>query len=56
MWQGSRRINPGDAFARSAAAFNWPESLPMERIKAGLMEIALGFHLFAALVVFCGFG
>jgi len=30
--------------------FDWPEFLPAERIKAGIMEIALGFVLFAALV------
>ena len=35
--------------------FDWPEFLPVERIKAGIMEIALGFLLFAGLVAFCSF-
>ena len=30
--------------------FDWPELLPVERIKAGIAEIALGFLLFAGLV------
>ena len=30
-----------------------PQFLPMERIKAGLTEIALGLVMFAALVAFC---
>jgi hypothetical protein len=33
--------------------FDWPEFLPVERIKAGITEIALGLIVFAALVVFC---
>ena len=33
--------------------FDWPEFLPVERIKAGITEIALGLMVFAALVVFC---
>ena len=35
--------------------FDWSEFLPAERIKAGIMEIALGFLLFAGLVASCGF-
>jgi hypothetical protein len=35
--------------------FDWSEFPPMERIKAGIMEIALGLLLFAALVAFCLF-
>jgi hypothetical protein len=35
--------------------FDWPEFLPVERIKAGIMEIALGLFLFAALCAFCSF-
>jgi hypothetical protein len=31
----------------------WPQFLPVERIKAGLTEIALGLAMFAALVAFC---
>jgi hypothetical protein len=34
---------------------DWPEFLPVERIKAGITEIALGLILFAALVAFCCF-
>lgn len=33
--------------------FDWPEFLPVERIKAGITEIALGLIMFAALVMFC---
>jgi hypothetical protein len=33
--------------------FDWPDSLAIERIKAGLIEIALAFLLFAGLVTFC---
>ena len=33
--------------------FDWPEFLPVERIKAGITEIALGLIVFAVLVVFC---
>jgi hypothetical protein len=32
--------------------FDWPEFLPVERIKAGITEIALALIVFAALVVF----
>jgi hypothetical protein len=32
--------------------FDWPEFLPVERIKAGISEIALGCILFAALLTF----
>jgi hypothetical protein len=35
--------------------FDWPEFLPVERIKAGITEIALGMLVFTALVVFCCF-
>ena len=35
--------------------FDWPEFLPVERIKGGITEIALGFLLLAGLVAFCGF-
>ena len=33
--------------------FDWPDFLPVERIKAGITEIALGLIVFAAFVVFC---
>jgi hypothetical protein len=32
---------------------DWPEFLPMERIKAGNTEILLGLIAFAAVVAFC---
>ena len=32
--------------------FDWPESLPVERIKTGISEIALAFILFVALLAF----
>jgi hypothetical protein len=32
--------------------FDWPGSLPIERIKTGISEIALGFILFLALLAF----
>ena len=35
--------------------FDWPEFAPGERIKAGIIEIAFGLLLFAALVAFCCF-
>lgn len=33
---------------------DWPEFLPVERIKAGISEIIVGFILFAALLAFLG--
>jgi hypothetical protein len=33
--------------------FDWPNSLPIGRIKAGLTEIAVAILLFAGLVAFC---
>jgi len=35
--------------------FDWPRLLPVERIKAGITEIAVGLIVFAALVAFCCF-
>jgi hypothetical protein len=32
--------------------FDWPESLPVERINTGISEIALAFILFVALLAF----
>jgi hypothetical protein len=32
--------------------FDWPESLPVERIKTGISAIALAFILFVALLAF----
>jgi hypothetical protein len=35
--------------------FDWPEFLPVKRIKTGLTEVALGLTMFAGLVAFCCF-
>lgn len=35
--------------------FDWPKLVPVERIKAGITVIVLGFLLLAGLVAFCGF-
>jgi hypothetical protein len=35
--------------------FDWPEFLPVERIKAGITEIFIGSIAFAAIVAFCCF-
>jgi hypothetical protein len=42
---------PGESSAERN--FDWPDSLPAQRIKAGLTEILLGCLLFAGLVAFC---
>jgi hypothetical protein len=42
--------------AAEETRFDRPELLSAERIKARIMEIALGLLLFAALVAFCCFG
>jgi hypothetical protein len=34
---------------------DWPELLPVERIKAGITEIFLGLIAFAATIAFCCF-
>jgi hypothetical protein len=34
---------------------DWPQFLPIERIKTGITEIALGLLVFAALVALCRF-
>jgi hypothetical protein len=41
------------ADASEKVNFDWPHSLPIERIKAGLTEIAVAILLFAGLVAFC---
>ena len=41
------------AEASEKVNFDWPHSLPIERIKAGLTEIAVAILLFAGLVAFC---
>jgi hypothetical protein len=44
------------AEAAGEMRFDWRKLLPSERIKARIMEIALGLLLFAALIAFCCFG
>ena len=41
------------AEASEKVNFDWPHSLPIERIKAGLTEIAVAILLFAGLVAIC---
>jgi hypothetical protein len=41
------------AEASEKVNFDWPHSLAIERIKAGLTEIAVAILLFAGLVAFC---
>jgi hypothetical protein len=36
--------------AAGEMSFDWPESLPVERIKQGIAELALGSLLFAGVV------
>jgi len=53
MEENSAQALDGELFEVSEISFDWPQSLPVERIKAGLTEIALGLTMFAALVAFC---
>jgi hypothetical protein len=55
MEENSAQALDGELFEVSEIRFDWPQFLPVERIKAGLTEIALGLTMFAALVVFCCF-
>ena len=48
-------LNPGFVAVSEELKFHWPEFLPVERIRAGMTEIALGVIVFGALVVFCCF-
>jgi hypothetical protein len=50
--KGSSRKSLVDVPASEKMNFDWPDSLPIERIKAGLTEIALAFVFFAGLVTF----
>jgi hypothetical protein len=49
------RLNIRDVLVETSEEvnFDWPDSLAIERIKAGLIEIALALLLFAGLVTFC---
>jgi hypothetical protein len=40
----------GELVEVSEIRFDWPQFLPVERIKAGLTETALGLTMFTALV------
>jgi hypothetical protein len=54
MEKNSARTLDGELVeASEEMRFDWPEFLPVERFKGGIMEIALGLIAFAALVVFC---
>ena len=55
MEENSAQALDGELFEVSEISFDWPQSLPVERIKAGLIQIALGLSMFAALVAFCCF-
>ena len=55
MEENSTQALDGELFEVSEIRFDWPQFLPVERIKAGLTEIALGLTMFAALVAFCCF-
>jgi hypothetical protein len=50
--KGSSRKPVVDVPASEKMNFDWPDSLPIERVKAGLTEIALAFVFFAGLVTF----
>jgi len=50
--KGSSRKQVVDVPASEKMNFDWPDSLPIERMKAGLTEIALAFVFFAGLVTF----
>ena len=49
------RLNIRDVLVETSEEvnFEWPDFLAIERIKAGLIEIALALLLFAGLVTFC---
>jgi len=50
--KGSSRKQVVNVPASEKMNFDWPDSLPIERMKAGLTEIALAFVFFAGLVTF----
>jgi hypothetical protein len=49
--EGNNKTGPM-AEASTKMSFDWPDSLSIERIKAGLTEIALAFVFFAGVVTF----
>jgi hypothetical protein len=53
--ESSPPLNLSDVMVNAAEelTFDWPDPLPIERIKAGLIELALAFALFAGLVTLC---
>ena len=55
MEENSAQALDGELLEVSEIGFDWPQFLPVERIKAGLTEIALGLTMFAAPVAFCCF-
>jgi hypothetical protein len=55
MEDNSAQAAEGALVEGSEIRFDWPQFLAVERIKAGLREIALGLTMFTALVAFCCF-
>src|SRR5262249_28408271 len=55
MEENLAQAREGELVEVSEIRFDWPQFLSVERIKAGLTEIALGLTMFATLVVFCCF-
>ena len=51
----ARTFDPELVAVSEELKFHWPELLPVERIRAGITEIAFGVIVFGALVVFCWF-
>ena len=51
----ARTFDPELVAVSEELKFHWPELLPVERIRAGITEIAFGLIVFGALVVFCWF-
>jgi len=55
MEENSAQALDGKLVEVSEIRSDWPQFLPMERIKAGLTDVALGLTMFAALVAICCF-
>jgi hypothetical protein len=55
MQENSAHVLDGGLVEASEIRFDSRQFLPVERIKAGITQIALGLIMFAALVSFCCF-
>ena len=53
MEENSAHALDGNSVEGSEKTYGWPHVLPIERVKTGIAEIALGLLVFAALEVFC---